>query len=347
MNNEKKNNSNVLMVVGVIFILLAGGICVSKAWDYLPMIVKQGCLFLVAMFGLGGSYVLFHKDRLHKTENALFYIGNAFLGYFVLSVMNSVFCSESFRVWEKSCVILLVLLITVVIKLAVKKSVMEFVAGAVLLYWLVSSVHSLLEVERSVYACMLMSAGLLVCGLSYVMRNSFLEGKRSEKVIRNMLLVEEFVVYCQLLISVLLVSETESTGEKLCLGIALFEGMAMAVCILMQKKDETLQSVQFWIIMMLILLLVCYNNSLESELIVTIISSVTCVALIIWGEWQKQRAITLVAGLALAAILVYATRAIWMSIAWWVYMMVAGIIMVGIAVWREKRSETKEEKQEE
>ena len=65
----------------------------------------------------------------------------------------------------------------------------------------------------------------------------------------------------------------------------------------------------------------------------------------IWGEWQKKRAFTLVAGLALAVILVYATRAIWMSIAWWVYMMVAGIIMVGIAIWREKNAESKEEQE--
>ena len=121
MKNEKKDNSNVLMVVGVIFILLAGGICVSKAWDYLPLAAKQACLFGVAMFGLGSSFVLFSKDRLHKTESALFYIGNAFLGYFFLSVMDSVYSEDVFGIWEKSFVISLVLFITVAIKLAVKK----------------------------------------------------------------------------------------------------------------------------------------------------------------------------------------------------------------------------------
>lgn len=120
------------------------------------------------------------------------------------------------------------------------------------------------------------------------------------------------------------------------------EGIALAIYMFMQLEEEAMQSVQFWIIVMLILILVCYNNVLESDLIVTIVSSVTCVALMIWAEWQKQRKFILVAGLALASILLYATRAIWLSIAWWVYMMVAGVTMVGIAIWREKRAETKE-----
>lgn len=121
----------------------------------------------------------------------------------------------------------------------------------------------------------------------------------------------------------------------------------MAAYLFMQREKEALQSVQYWIIMMLILLLVCYNHYLESDLIATIGSSVTLVALMIWAEWQKQKTITRMAGVALAVLLVYATREIWLSIAWWIYMMVAGILMVGIAIWREKSAETKEEEMEE
>lgn len=347
MNNEKKYSSNVLMIVGVLFILLAGSVCVSKAWDYLPLVVKQGCLFVVAMVGLGSSYVLTSKNRLHKTDSALFYIGNGFLGYFILSVTDSIYSGDDFGFWEKSCLVTFVILILVAIKLAVKKSVVEFVVGVVLLNWLVCSGYYHIEAGRSVYACMYVVVGFLVCSLSYVMRDSFRESRIAGQVIRNTLLVQESIVCWQLLISVLLASGTESTGAKLCQGIALFGGFAMAAYLFILGKEESLQSAQYWIIMMLILLLVCYNHYLESDLIATIGSSVTLVALIIWAEWQEQKAITRVAGLALAVLLVYATRQIWLSIAWWVYMMVAGVIMVGIAVWREKRAETKADEQEE
>ena len=163
----------------------------------------------------------------------------------------------------------------------------------------------------------------------------------------NTLLVQESIVCWQLLISVLFTSGTESAGERLCQGIALFGGFAMAAYLFIMGKKESLQSAQYWIIMMLILLLVCYNHYLESDLIATIGSSVTLVALMIWAEWQKQKTITRMAGVALAVLLVYATREIWLSIAWWIYMMVAGILMVGIAIWREKSAETKEEEMEE
>lgn len=347
MNNEKKYHSNVLMVVGVIFILLAGAVCVSKAWNYLPLVVKQGCLFVVAMAGLGSSYALTRKDRLHKTDSALFYIGNGFLGYFLLSVMGSVFGEDWFGFWKKSCIVTLVILILVGMKLAVKKSVVEYVAGVLLLNWLVCSGYYAMKVDRSVYAFLYVLVGLLVCGISYLMRASFRESRTAGKVIRKMLLVQESIVCWQLMISVLLVSGNASIGEKLCLGIALFGGFAMAAYLFMQREKEALQSVQYWIIMMLILLLVCYNHYLESDLIATIGSSVTLVALMIWAEWQKQKTITRTAGVALAVLLVYATREIWLSIAWWIYMMVAGILMVGIAIWREKSAETKEEEMEE
>ena len=274
MKNEKKDNSNVLMVVGCIFILLAGGICVIKAWDYLPLAAKQACLFGVAMFGLGSSFVLFSKDRLHKTESALFYIGNAFLGYFFLSVMDSVYSEDVFGIWEKSFVISLVLFITVAIKLAVKKSVVEYIAGAVLLNWMVFSGYSLLELGKAVCACMIVSVGFVVCGISYVMKNSFRETKIAGEVIKVALLVQEIVVIYYLMFSGLLWSETESIADKVCSASALCGGIALCVCICMYLKDEGLQSAQFWLDFVLILILVCYNL-VESDLIITISSSVT------------------------------------------------------------------------
>lgn len=346
MNNQKKDHSNVLMVLGVIFILMAGGVCVSKAWNYFPLVVKQGCLFGVAMFGLISSFVLVSKKRLYKTECALFYIGNAFHGYFFLSVINSVYSENGCGTWEKAFVISVVLLIPVVIKLAVKKSIVEFGVGAFLLNFLMFSGYSVMRVGNAVCACMFALAGLIVCGISYVMKDSFRENKVSGDVIRIILLVQEAVVCYQLFFSVMFLSGTESIGEKVCLGVALFEGIALGIYMFMQLQEEGLQSVQFWINVMLILILVCYNNVLGSDLIVTIISSVICVVIMIWGEWQKQRKFILVAGLALAMILLYATRAIWLSIAWWVYMMVAGVTMVSIAIWREKRAETKDEEED-
>ena len=89
-NNKKSQITTFLMVVGVIFILVAGTIFVTKAWAYLPEIGKQILLLMVTGGMFAGSAKLSKSGELKKTECALFYLGVAFLGFFAIAVMGGI-----------------------------------------------------------------------------------------------------------------------------------------------------------------------------------------------------------------------------------------------------------------
>lgn len=89
MGENKKNHiSTLLMVVGVIFIVVAGSIFVTTAWKYLPEFAKQLTLLVAAGGLFAGSRAVAKGGKLGKTENALYYLGTAFLGFFVISLLG-------------------------------------------------------------------------------------------------------------------------------------------------------------------------------------------------------------------------------------------------------------------
>ena len=128
----KQNNRNmislILMAVGVLFILVAGCIFVTTAWKYLPELGKQALLFLVAAGLYAGSEWISRCTSLRKTETALFYLGTAFIGFFLLSVMGGVgygrdtIQADAFKILAAN----VVMCIAVVIRLIRRKKGFDF-----------------------------------------------------------------------------------------------------------------------------------------------------------------------------------------------------------------------------
>ena len=83
---RENHESVIMMVIGVLFVLVAGGIFVRTAWHYLPETAKHMLLLLTSGCCFGGAYVVSGRDNLKKTEPALFYLGTAFLGYSMISL---------------------------------------------------------------------------------------------------------------------------------------------------------------------------------------------------------------------------------------------------------------------
>ena len=79
---NKKLFSTILLAVGVLFIIIAGGIFVSQTWQYLPEGLKKACLVLVTGAFFFGSYVM-EKRSLDKASVALYYLGVCFTGFTV------------------------------------------------------------------------------------------------------------------------------------------------------------------------------------------------------------------------------------------------------------------------
>lgn len=132
---EKKQKdliSMFLLIVGVIFILVAGGIFVTTAWQYLPVFVKQLALLVVAGGMFGGSYKLSKNEKLIWISETLFHLGNAFVGFFVIAVMGGVVenntVGNAFKVMTASGTMAMI----TSMKLIVKKRSFDFVAATLL-----------------------------------------------------------------------------------------------------------------------------------------------------------------------------------------------------------------------
>lgn len=88
MEKNKNVLAGFLMLVGVVFILIAGGVFVTTAWAYLPEVVKQFFLLALTAGFFGAATYLYRREKLPKTELALYYLGVAFCGYCSISLLG-------------------------------------------------------------------------------------------------------------------------------------------------------------------------------------------------------------------------------------------------------------------
>lgn len=88
MNKNKNVMAGFLMLVGVVFILIAGGVFVTTAWAYLPEFMKQFFLMVLTVAFFGVAAYLYKREKLPRTEFALYYLGVAFCGYCSISLLG-------------------------------------------------------------------------------------------------------------------------------------------------------------------------------------------------------------------------------------------------------------------
>ncbi|MBQ9983474.1 MAG: hypothetical protein IJP29_02685 [Lachnospiraceae bacterium] len=155
---EKKQKSLIsilLLVVGVIFILIAGGIFVTTAWEYLPLFVKQLALLVVAGVMFGGSYGLSKNEKLGWISDTLFHLGNAFIGFFIIAIMGGVvqngLVGNAFKVFAASGA----MAIPVGVKMINNKSPFDYVALSILVDSMLLSGCVASKTTYGIYLCLL------------------------------------------------------------------------------------------------------------------------------------------------------------------------------------------------
>lgn len=212
MEQRNKNQiSTVLMVVGVIFILVAGSIFVTTAWKYLPEFVKQLTLLAVAAGLFAGSHKVSRGGNLQKSEKALFYLGTAFTGFFVLAAMGGLVDDNLYPQLNafKMLMASLVMLVPVGCRLWMQKKGFEYSVAVVLvdgcLIWLTSA----LELKFRTFA--LLSSIWLLC-LAAVDYHRRKEGMESAGLELSVSIV--YLVHAVLYVPIVL----ESVVEALAFG---------------------------------------------------------------------------------------------------------------------------------
>lgn len=89
MENKSKNQiSTFLLVTGVIFIMIAGSIFVTTAWQHLSETGKRLILTGIVAGLYVASWKLREKGALTKTEHALYYLATAGTGFITVSFLG-------------------------------------------------------------------------------------------------------------------------------------------------------------------------------------------------------------------------------------------------------------------
>ena len=146
MEREKRNQTaSILMVVGIIFIVVAGTIFVSTTWRYLPAIGKQGILFLGTVFLFLASARMEKAGLLKKTEAALYYLATSCLGLFILSVCGEFMGTErklesyyGTNGWNTEAILIasIIMILPVILRFVKKRTAFDFVMMALLADWI-------------------------------------------------------------------------------------------------------------------------------------------------------------------------------------------------------------------
>lgn len=99
--------------------------------------------------------------------------------------------------------------------------------------------------------------------------------------------------------------------------------------------SEKIRTFQFFGVCILLALLIG-NNLVCKELPNILFLGITALVMLVAATILKQKNYAIAAAITLVLIVLYLTKEVWMSIAWWVYLFVAGVGLVIYAIKKEK-----------
>lgn len=341
---EKKQKSSIvsfMMVVGVVFILTAGCICVKQAWQYLPDAVKQVCLLGVAIGSLAGSVFAGKNEILKKTETALFYIGDIFLGYFFFAVTseNGIMSMCEMEMAKRLLWCTLIMIVPVLVKFVCTRQVSELTIFSVMMNAGIVFFMSCVEADFDVYVLSISFVGCILLAGLYLMKES---GEFDEKVMicsKVIFMVQEiFAAIClagscfgnAIFIREILV--TENASFLLLILCVVLSG------IIWYDEKEIGNNLQVVVLGFEFAVMLLYNMSCGVITDALVLGLAALVVLILAGA-NNRKAFVVLSAITLLLIAFYITREFWLSIAWWVYMFVAGVVLVLVAIKKEREGE--------
>lgn len=102
-------------------------------------------------------------------------------------------------------------------------------------------------------------------------------------------------------------------------------------------RIEEIRVVQFILTCMTLFTLLMHNLAVE-ELANLMFLGITGIVMLIVAAMRNQKNYVIASSVTLSLLALYLTREFWLSIEWWVYLFAAGVILVGIAVKKEKEA---------
>ncbi len=101
-----------------------------------------------------------------------------------------------------------------------------------------------------------------------------------------------------------------------------------------EKMRTPVSVVQFMITVVILIGMLIHNLSVE-KIECLLVFAITTFIMFVISAFLSNRKYQIASGITLVLTVFYLTRSFWLSISWWVYLFVAGIICIGISIGRE------------
>ena len=116
--------------------------------------------------------------------------------------------------------------------------------------------------------------------------------------------------------------------------ILLLSAGVIAVRYIFREKSGA-KLAQFICLSCLIGMQLLYNMAF-GEIHNALILGVVGIIILLYGVFLNEKNYVLLAAVTLICLVVYLTKSFWLSISWWVYLLVAGVVLIALAIKKER-----------
>ena len=157
MDKNKNQISTCLMILGVIFIVIAGSVFITKAWGDMSYELKLGILAIISVVMLSTSVALSFKGFLKKTATALYYIGVAFAGFFATLLLIETTTLTQVSNGDEAIVLIVSIIVGALIlfRFVFSRNVIEFATLYIIGYANAYTISALCGVEQEGFAAIM------------------------------------------------------------------------------------------------------------------------------------------------------------------------------------------------
>lgn len=333
MNQKEKNQIPIiLLVVGVIFVLIAGAAFVNREWRYLPELVKRLVLVAAVAGTMEASYQMARYPKLERAAGALYYLGTGLTGFATVSLLGGLPLDWLSLWWTAETAA-----VTVQCKMFLAHFVMLVLTGV--RFWQKRDRLSFGLSQLLLYNSILW--GGLACGklwsfweitcLALVISLGWTVRTHNRVLMTIQLGVGTMLADFQPYFEIPYVLHMEWHAAIMAAGVVLLGRI-------WYHKWKEIHWVQFALICRILLWLLQYDLE-EGELVNVLILAVAGLAILVLAAIRNCREYVLMGAVLLLILIFYLTKDFWLSIAWWIYLLAAGIFLILVAVRKLMRSE--------
>ncbi|MCR4715652.1 MAG: DUF2157 domain-containing protein [Lachnospiraceae bacterium] len=223
-NTNQLTITRILMGVGVMFIVIALGVFITKNWNYLPDLIKNSMLLIVSVGFFTASRAFRVKKDLNTVASIFYYLASLFIGAFLVISMGGIHAHQM----ETNALLLIIANVTVIALITARVFFLRQVSDLVSLVITMQPLSLFIGVYFNSRTCLIILSSFIFLAVSilYLKLKSY---DRFNLAVDVIIWVQFGIQYILALVSMSLMGQTrEDDFAGLFAGLALLVGITFS-----------------------------------------------------------------------------------------------------------------------